>query len=374
VGTDLFLAYAHRQLKPPENLNILAKSLLRVYDLNKRIFDESRLFQRISPLVFSAASSDVDAQLSRAGKDEEELAGTQNTSDLISVVLLVLVMTLVLTGSNNSGQLLAGILVLMRLTPMVKKAYVHYTTLRSEALRMRWFEGVYGDIRKENHQIASRTLPVGQVGRVRTVRLRNVNLRIPTPKVPSSCPQLVSVNVSLQAGELVAVVGRSGSSKSSLLRVLTGVYPLSSGQCLINGFDVQQMGEAELRSRVVYLDADSCLFPDELLESMGEPPDRWGRKWTSYLMEKLMSSEGLLVALDQPELWLEQANPLLSYRETLQQLAKRHLLVVATRDESTLELADRMLVMEAAICTESQEFCTNRAQKRISLTSAPNKP
>jgi hypothetical protein len=143
---------------------------------------------------------------------------------------------------------------------------------------------------------------------------------------------------------------------------------------LINGFDVQQMGEAELRSRVVYLDADSCLFPDELLESMGEPPDRWGRKWTCYLMEKLMSSEGLLVALDQPELWLQQANPLLSYRATLQQLAKRHLLVVATRDESTLELADRMLVMEAAVCTESQEFCTNRAQKRIFLTSAPNKP
>ena len=374
VGSDLFLAYSRRQVQPADAQKGLARSLLRVYDLNKRIFDESRLFQRISPLVFSAASRDVDTQLLRVGEDEDELAGTQNTADLISVILLVLVTSLVLSGSNTSGQLLAGILVLMRLTPMVKKTYVDYTTLRAEALRMHWFEGVYGDVKKENREILSRTLPVGQVGPVRTVRLRNVNLRIPTPRVPSSCPQLVSVNVSLKAGELVAVVGRSGSSKSSFLRVLTGVYPLSSGQCLINGFDVQQISEAELRSRVVYLDADSCVFPDELLQSMGEPPDRWGGKWTSFLMDKLMGSDGLLVALDQPDLWLEHADPSLSYRDTLLQLAKRHLLVVATRDELTLELADRMLVMDSAACTESQEFRANRAQKRAALTSSAYQP
>jgi len=173
---------------------------------------------------------------------------------------------------------------------------------------------------------------------------------------------------------MVAVVGRSGSSKSSLLRALTGVYPLSSGQCLINGYDVQQLSEAELRRRVVYLDADSCQLPDELLQAMDEPPERWGGHWTSSLIETLMTTEGLLVALDQPELWLEQADPLRGYRDTLLQLSKRHLLVVATRDEPTLQLADRMLVMEAAVCTESQEFRINQAQKRASLLSATPQP
>lgn len=374
VGSDLFLSYARRQADSVDGPNVLAKSLLRVYDLHKRSFDESRLFQRISPLVFSAASRDVDRQLLRAGEDEEELVGTQNTADLISVILLVWVTTLVVSGANGSGQLLAGILVLMRLTPMVKKAYVDYTALRTEALRMRWFEGVYGDVKQENKAIASRTLPVGQVGPVQTVRLRNVSLRIPTPTVPSSSPQLVGVNVAFQAGEMVAVVGRSGSSKSSLLRALTGVYPLSSGQCLINGYDVQQLSEAELRRRVVYLDADSCQLPDELLQAMDEPPERWGGHWTSSLIETLMTTEGLLVALDQPELWLEQADPLRGYRDTLLQLSKRHLLVVATRDEPTLQLADRMLVMEAAVCTESQEFRINQAQKRASLLSATPQP
>jgi len=166
VGSDLFLSYARRQADSVDGPNVLAKSLLRVYDLHKRSFDESRLFQRISPLVFSAASRDVDRQLLRAGEDEEELVGTQNTADLISVILLVWVTTLVVSGANGSGQLLAGILVLMRLTPMVKKAYVDYTALRTEALRMRWFEGVYGDVKQENKAIASRTLPVGQVGPV----------------------------------------------------------------------------------------------------------------------------------------------------------------------------------------------------------------
>lgn len=370
VGGDLFLSYARRQAQTAEGFNPLAKSLLRIYSLNKKSFDDSHLFQWVSPLVFSAASRDVDAQLIRAGQSEEEIVGTQNTADLISVILLVFVTTLVMTSATGSGQLLAGILVLMRLTPMVKKAYVDYTTLRVEALGMRWFEGVYADVKKENQSLASRTLPVGQIGPVRTVQLRNVSLRIPTPKVPSSSPQLVSVNVTFSAGELVAVVGRSGSSKSTLLRVLTGVYPLSSGQCLINGYDVQQLSEEELRHRVVYLDADSCQLPDELLKAMDEPPQCWGGRWTSNLIEQLMSSEGLLVALDQPELWLEEADASRSYRDTLLALANRHLLVVSTRDEPTLQLADRMLVMEAAVCNESQEFRASQVQKKAALISA----
>lgn len=366
IAADLFLAYARRKSdhEASEGGSELSKSLLRTYNLNKKSFDDSKLFQHISPLIFAAVNKDVDLQLRQATSVEEEMVGTQNTADLISVILLVWVTTLVVSGHAASGQLLGGVLVLMRLTPLVKKAYVEYATLRTEAMRMAWFETVYSDIQKENRAMASRALPVTLGGAVASISLKNVSLQIPTPKAPASSPQLVSANVVLQARELVAVVGRSGSSKSTLLRVLTGVYPISSGQCLINGYDIQQLSEAELRDRVIYLDPDCCSLPEELSRSLDEPPERCGSRWLASELERLLGSEGLLVALDQPELWLHQADPQRNWLGTLQALATRHLLVVATRDERVVNLADRMLVMEAAMCSESQEFRAGQAKAR----------
>lgn len=369
IAGDLFLSYARRKNDSDSSgaSNELFKSVLRSYNLNKRSFDDSRLFQHISPLIFSAVNKDVDLQLKQAASVEEEVVGTQNTADLISVILLVWVTTLVVAGNTGSGQLLGGVLVLMRLTPLVKKAYTEYSALRSEAVRMSWFDGVYKDIQKENRAMASRTLPVALGGAVTSMTLKNVSLRIATPSVPTSSPQLVSANLVLKAREFVAVVGRSGSSKSSLLRVLTGVYPISSGQCLINGYDVQQLGEAELRARVIYLDADCTSLPDELSRSLDEPLERSGSRWISNELDRLLETEGLMVAFDQPELWLQRADPNRDCCETLRALASRHLVVVATREEAIVDLADRMLVMDSAICTESQEF---RSRHRKTTSSA----
>ena len=50
----------------------------------------------------------------------------------------------------------------------------------------------------------------------------------------------------------MAFTGRSGTGKSSLLRALTGVYPVSSGQCLYNGFDSQQLSEEQVRQRALF--------------------------------------------------------------------------------------------------------------------------
>jgi ABC-type bacteriocin/lantibiotic exporter with double-glycine peptidase domain len=374
IAGDLFLSYTKRKINSEDNSSELARSLLRTYNLNKRSLDESKLFQQISPLIFSSVNRDVDLQLKQAGSVEEELVGTQNTSDLISVILLVWVTTLVVSGNGSNGQLLAGVLVLMRLTPLVKKAYADYATVRKEAVRMRWFDGVYNDIKRENRAIASRTLPVVLSGVVTSVTLKNVTLRIPTPTIPSSSPQLLSANLVLNNREMVVVVGRSGSSKSTLLRVLTGVYPISGGQCLINGYDVQQLSETELRKRVIYLDSDCCCLPYELSHSLNEPPERCGDRWLVSEMECLLSTEGLMVALDQPELWLHQADPQRNILDTLKALASRHLLVVATRDEEIVNLADRMLVMEAGRCSESHEFRKTQTHSRSASKAAVTTP
>jgi len=57
---------------------------------------------------------------------------------------------------------------------------------------------------------------------------------------------LDDVDLTVQRGEIFAVMGRSGVGKTTLLRLMMGLIPPASGSIFINGEDITQMGEREL--------------------------------------------------------------------------------------------------------------------------------
>src|SRR5687767_7914728 len=81
---------------------------------------------------------------------------------------------------------------------------------------------------------------------------------------------LRDVHASAAAGELVALVGRSGMAKTTLLAAVAGVLSPVRGHVRIDGLRRRESEEAELaiRRRVVYLPADAWL-----------PAGRSGREW-----------------------------------------------------------------------------------------------
>ena len=52
---------------------------------------------------------------------------------------------------------------------------------------------------------------------------------------------LQDVNLNVQKGEFVYLVGKTGTGKSSLLKTLYGDLPLNEGECTVVGFDLRQM-------------------------------------------------------------------------------------------------------------------------------------
>jgi putative ABC transport system ATP-binding protein len=60
---------------------------------------------------------------------------------------------------------------------------------------------------------------------------------------------LVDVNLSVEPGELVAITGRSGSGKSSLLNLAGGLYTTSSGAVRVDGVDLSALSPKELAAR-----------------------------------------------------------------------------------------------------------------------------
>ncbi|MEN9251755.1 MAG: nitrate/sulfonate/bicarbonate ABC transporter ATP-binding protein [Thermostichales cyanobacterium BF4_bins_65] len=67
------------------------------------------------------------------------------------------------------------------------------------------------------------------------IRVQHLFKRFPRPDGKSEFTVLKDVNLSIHAGEVVALLGRSGSGKSTLLRIMAGLIPPSEGQVLSQG-------------------------------------------------------------------------------------------------------------------------------------------
>jgi ATP-binding cassette subfamily C protein len=77
-------------------------------------------------------------------------------------------------------------------------------------------------------------------------------------------PVLKGVNISIKAGEKVAIIGASGSGKSTLSQLLVGFYPPTSGDIFYNGISVNEIGFSNIRNEVFVVLQQPLMFNDTL--------------------------------------------------------------------------------------------------------------
>ncbi|MGQ7829757.1 type I secretion system permease/ATPase [Altererythrobacter sp. Z27] len=97
-----------------------------------------------------------------------------------------------------------------------------------------------------------------------TIEFRNVDFRYP------EAPELAlsNINLRIEAGEHVALVGPIGSGKSTIARLMIGLYPPTSGLVLIDGVDIRQLTPSALRARVGALFQESTLLTGTLRDNI----------------------------------------------------------------------------------------------------------
>ncbi|MBX3678637.1 type I secretion system permease/ATPase [Cognatazoarcus halotolerans] len=79
---------------------------------------------------------------------------------------------------------------------------------------------------------------------------------------------LRNVSLRIAAGEHVAILGRVGSGKSTLQKLILGLYQPSEGAVLVDGIDLRQLDPAELRRHVGYVPQDPIMFYGTLRENL----------------------------------------------------------------------------------------------------------
>ena len=83
---------------------------------------------------------------------------------------------------------------------------------------------------------------------------------------------LSDIDLSVRSGETVAIIGGTGSSKSSLVNLVSRLYDATNGRVLVGGHDVREYDLDTLRNQVAVVLQQNVLFSGTILENL-----RWGR-------------------------------------------------------------------------------------------------
>lgn len=81
-------------------------------------------------------------------------------------------------------------------------------------------------------------------------------------------PTLKNLSFKIDKHEKVGIIGRIGSGKTTIEKLILGFYPIDSGSILIDGIDIQQLDPAELRRNINYVPQDVVLFRGDVRENI----------------------------------------------------------------------------------------------------------
>ncbi|MEN3259000.1 lipid A ABC transporter ATP-binding protein/permease MsbA [Sodalis endosymbiont of Spalangia cameroni] len=105
-------------------------------------------------------------------------------------------------------------------------------------------------------------------------------------------PSLHDISLSIPAGHTVALVGRSGSGKSTIANLLTRFYDIQQGQILLDGTDLRAYKLASLRNQVALVSQNVHLFNDTIANNIA-----YARKAT-YSREQVENAARIAYAMD----------------------------------------------------------------------------
>ena len=194
---------------------------------------------------------------------------------------------------------------------------------------------------------------------------------------------LEGINLTIQAGQTVAFVGRSGSGKSTLLNLLPRLYDLSIGELRLDGVNVQDYRLSNLRSHISYVGQDVVLFNDTISHNIayGCMKDKSHDaiiaasksayaydfiKESSDGFQTMVGERGVMLSggqrqriaiarallNDAPVLILDEATSALDteseryIKDSLEKLMKNRTTLIIAHRLSTIENADLIVVME----------------------------
>ena len=330
--------------------------------------------ERRNQEIFAQVNEDYRVANERAWKlIAVFVPGVKLIANVATAVVLVYGSFRVMDGHIEIGVLTAFLLYLRRFFDPMQDIAMFYNAYQSAAAALEKLSGVL----EEEPSVRPATDPVPLPAARGRLDFRDVRFSYRDGTVV-----LPELNLSVPAGQTLALVGATGAGKSTVARLMARFYDPQSGVVELDGVDLRQLREADLRRAVVMVTQENFLFTGTVSDNIefGRPGASradveaaaraiGAHEFISALPEgydtdvakrggRLSAGQRQLVAfarafladpavliLDEATSSLDVPSERLVQRALRTILADRTALIIAHR-LSTVEIADRVLVME----------------------------
>ena len=343
--------------------NVLAHRMVRLHGAQEQQIGRfNQLAQRLRRLALKSTAASA--------------AMTPLTQIMAAIALsLVLVIALVQSRSADSGATVGGFVafitaMLMLVAPIKRLADVANPITRGLAALERGLALM--------HEAPEETQGQHQSTRARgLIEWSGVHLQF----TPDSAPALAGIDLRVEPGETVALVGTSGAGKTTLIQLLPRFLSPTSGEVRLDGVALPAWQLASLRQQMAMVSQDVVMLNESLAENvcLGQTPDRdriracleaanlWGHvvqlpqgmdTLLGHNANQLSGGQRQRLAIaralykDAPILILDEATSALDneserlVQDALQKLMQGRTTLIVAHRLSTIEHADRVVVMD----------------------------
>ena len=190
----------------------------------------------------------------------------QFVMNLTTVAAFWMGSTMVTSGEIELGNLMAYNTYIMHILMsmmMMSMTIIMYSRARASSRRLK-------EVLVEESTVTDKDDPVTAPVTRGTVEFKNVSFRY-DPNSPDKV--LDNVSFTANAGEVVAIVGATGSAKTTLVSLIPRLYDVSEGEVLVDGVDVRDYALKTLRSGIGMVPQKNVLFSGTIRDNL-----LWGDK------------------------------------------------------------------------------------------------
>ncbi|MDA8230322.1 MAG: ATP-binding cassette domain-containing protein [Magnetospirillum sp.] len=166
----------------------------------------------------------------------------------------------VIAGTMTMGNLIAAMMLVWRVLSPLQTAITLIHRIEMVRGSVRQIDTLMG-LRPERN-------PAAMVAPLRNVKGRVAFSRVSVRYSNETDPALVGVSFEVEPGEVAAITGRNGSGKSTVLKLLLGLYSAQAGSIRIDNTDIRQIDPLELRHAIAYVPQTCNLFHGTVAQNL----------------------------------------------------------------------------------------------------------
>jgi len=206
------------------------------------------------------------------------------------VVELLGTVTIALVIFHGGGQALAGSISLGALVAFISYMKMFFRPIRDMAEKYNIMQNAMASAeriflifdnkdRLPQHRVES-GYKSPAIDNIDKIEMENVSFSY----IPDE-PVLNKISFKIIAGETIAVVGRTGSGKTTLINLIIRFYDPTSGRILINEKDIKNYEKSILRSKIALVMQDPFLFSGTIRDNIGHGNSKISEKEMEYILE-----------------------------------------------------------------------------------------